>query len=47
MSHDIEDLLAIIKALEERIIELELICSNNKAMNMIRGVYDDAYYWNH
>lgn len=47
MTHDIDDLLAIIKGLEERIIEIELICRNNEAMNMIRGVHDDAYYWNH
>lgn len=47
MSHDIQDLLDLIKELEERIIELETICSNNRAMNMIRGVHDDMYYWDH
>ena len=47
MTHDIDDLLEIITQLEKRIIELETICSNNRAMNMIRGVHDDRYYWDH
>ncbi len=47
MTHDIDDLLQLIKMLEQRILELETICSNNQAMNMIRGVHDDSYYWNH
>ncbi len=47
MTHDIQDLLNLIKELEERILELETICSNNRAMNMIRGVHDDRWYWDH
>ncbi len=49
MTHDIDDLLDIIKNLEERIIELE------KRMTMVqptapRGTFDlhhDAWYWEH
>lgn len=47
MTHDIQDLLNLIKELEERILELETICSNNRVMNMIRGVHDDRWYWDH
>ena len=49
MTHDMEDLLNLIKELEERIIELE------KRMTMLqpsapRGTFDlqhDAWYWEH
>lgn len=42
MSHDIDDLLAIIKELEERIIHLE------KMTHHVGGVIpDDSYYWEH
>ncbi len=49
MTHDIDDLLEIIKTLEERIIELE------KRMTMLhpaapRGTFDlqhDVWYWEH
>jgi len=43
MSHDLEDLLEIIKALEERIINLEKEISN-KVMPIVS---DDSYYWEH
>ena len=42
MSHDIEDLLAIIKGLEERIIVLERSLSSNVTVNP-----DNDWYWNH
>ena len=41
MSHDLEDLLEIIRALEERVLSLELISSKEK-MNL-----PDSYYWEH
>ncbi len=41
MSHDIEDLLNLIKELEERIIKLE-------AKNQQRLVrHEDSWYWEH
>lgn len=43
MTHDIDDLLEIIKELEERIINLEKEISN-KVMPMNP---DDSYYWEH
>ncbi len=46
MTHDIDDLLEMIKKLEERIIELETVIENNKSMRMIQGL-DDSYYWEH
>lgn len=41
MSHDIDDLLNLIKQLEERIIQLEL------ARDSPILVTDDSYYWEH
>ncbi len=40
MSHDIDDLLEIIKQLEERIIKLE-----NSGVRVINP--DDSWYWEH
>ncbi len=41
MSHDLEDLLNLIKELEERIIKLE-------AKNQVKLVqHDDSWYWEH
>lgn len=42
MSHDIEDLLEMIKALEERIIELEKNLGHTQVIQP-----SDSYYWNH
>ncbi len=42
MSHDIEDLLELIKQLEVRIIELE-----KKRRLVMNDSYDDAWYWDH
>lgn len=42
MSHDIEDLLDIIKALELRIIQLELDLSTRVTVNA-----EDSWYWAH
>ncbi len=41
MSHDIDDLLFLIKQLEERIILLERNRSNESSPGT------DSYYWNH
>ncbi len=41
MTHDIEDLLNLIKELEERILQLEL------ARDKLPLVADDSYYWEH
>ncbi len=46
MSHDIDDLLEIIKQLEERIINLEVSLINLRAMPNYE-VSDDSYYWEH
>ena len=43
MTHDIDDLLELIRMLEERIINLEKEISN-KVMPMNP---DDSYYWEH
>ena len=44
MSHDLEDLLALIKVLEERIIALE----RSRAPDREYVTHDnDAYYWEH
>ena len=46
MTHDIEDLLNLIKELEERIIKLELLllqCDSTKIINLP----DDHWYWEH
>lgn len=42
-SRDIEDLLNLIKELEERVINLEKEISN-KVMPIVQ---DDSYYWEH
>lgn len=43
MSHDLEDLLEVIKQLELRVIKLEITLDKR-----IRQVnHDDSYYWNH
>ncbi len=42
MTHDIDDLLEIIKKLEERIIELEKNLGNTVVINPT-----DSYYWEH
>jgi len=42
MTHDIDDLLEIIRALEERIIQLELARES-----VVPLVTDDSYYWEH
>lgn len=41
MTHDIEDLLALIKMLEERIIELE------KVGSVVHILPSDNWYWEH
>ncbi len=46
MTHDLEDLLNLIKELEERIINLEVSLINLKAMPKYE-VSDDSYYWEH
>jgi len=40
MTHDIDDLLQLIKMLEKRIIALEML-------NDLSYQPDDSYYWNH
>lgn len=42
MSHDIEDLLELIKMLEERILELEVRINLKKF-----PIADDSWYWEH
>ncbi len=42
MSHDIEDLLELIKMLEERIIKLE---SRDSAQRLVQ--HEDSWYWEH
>ncbi len=42
MNHDIEDLLNLIKELEERIIKLE---SKDQAQRLVQ--HEDAWYWEH
>ncbi len=42
MSHDIEDLLELIKELEERIIKLE---SKDQAQRLVQ--HEDSWYWEH
>ncbi len=46
MSHDLDDLLFLIKQLEERIINLEVSLINLKATPNYEAS-DDSYYWNH
>ncbi len=41
MTHDIDDLLDLIKQLENRIIQLEVELSKK------RLVMEDAWYWDH
>ena len=42
MTHDLQDLLNLIKELEERIIELEKCVGTEKT-----PLPDDSWYWNH
>jgi len=42
---DLDDLLSMIEALEERIIFLETIIET--AAKLHAGHLDDSYYWNH
>ena len=42
MTHDLEDLLNLIKELEERIIKLE---SKDKAQRLVQ--HEDSWYWEH
>lgn len=42
MTHDIDDLLEMIRALEERVIQLELTREF-----VVPLVTDDSYYWEH
>ena len=44
MSHDMEDLLEIIKMLEHRIIDLECKLDKSKLSSCLP---DDHWYWNH
>ncbi len=44
MSHDIDDLLDLIKQLEERIIALERAESKNLCQGPLPA---DSYYWEH
>ncbi len=48
MSHDVQDLLDLIKKLEERIIDLE---KQSRTTNVVRdhtfGHFADRYYWEH
>ncbi len=45
MSHDLEDLLNLIKELEERILNLER--QRDIMRNIQLAQYDDAWYWEH
>ncbi len=42
MIHDIDDLLELIKMLEERILKLE---SRDSAQRLVQ--HEDAWYWEH
>ncbi len=42
MTHDIEDLLELIKQLENRIIQLEVQLSKKRLV-----MDDDSWYWDH
>ncbi len=42
MTHDIDDLLELIKMLEERILKLE---SRDSAQRLVQ--HDDVWYWEH
>ncbi len=42
LKHDIDDLLAIIKELEKRIIKLE---SRDTAQRLVQ--HEDSWYWEH
>ncbi len=42
MSHDLEDLLELIRELEKRIIQLELQASKKRLV-----MDDDSWYWDH
>ncbi len=47
MTHDIDDLLEMIHALELRIIELETQLGTNPRLTREQMIHDDAYYWEH
>ena len=48
MSHDIDDLLALIQELEERILDLEKLLALKKFEEYMLAVHnDDAWYWEH
>jgi hypothetical protein len=42
MSHDLEDLLELIRMLEERIIKLE---QRNSVQRLVQ--HEDSWYWEH
>ncbi len=42
MTHDLEDLLELIKQLEKRIIQLEVEYSKKRLV-----MTDDSWYWDH
>ena len=46
MSHDVQDLLDLIKKLEERIIALERL-SEKRSQQRSSNVFHDGYYWEH
>jgi len=46
MTHDIDDLLQLIKMLEERIIQLEKSSRDSAGSTSSPGNID-SYYWNH
>lgn len=48
MTHDIQDLLNLIKDLEERIIELEKSAAATAVPLQSRmALQDDSWYWDH
>ncbi len=46
MIHDIDDLLEIIRQLEERIIKLELLLVRCESTRLV-ALPDDHWYWEH
>ncbi len=47
MTHDIDDLLEMIHALELRIIELETQLGTNPRLTREQMIHDDSWYWEH
>lgn len=45
MTHDIDDLLELIHALELRVIELETQLGFNPKLTREQMIYEDAWYW--